>query len=292
MHRPNLRAFTLVEMLMTLGLVGILGASLMVFTSTSTRFIARNLATNHSHEATRLSSQRLLKELRDSASTFRLITADGTTFTDVPAASTAELDLLSQEYVSNRTNGVRFRQLVGGPFPLVTSTLPNDFALTFNFQSDATPAYVPVVGDKLVLPLISREFDITAVSGAFTPNGTITISPAIGYTLNTTTPNLVTGYFYRRVAFTVADNELRYHPNFNGDSRSDFRVVRSGVTSPKPFSLLFPSASSLTTEALNLRVSMEFTDLAYSGRKFGNGTTTLYSIFPPRNQPTAVTATN
>ena len=292
MLRKNHRAFTLVEMLLTLGLVGVVGLTLLIFTFAASRFAARNLATNHSHEATRLSSQTLLKELRDSASSFRLFNANGTTYTEVPAAATSELDTLSKEYVSNRTNGVRFRQLMGGPFTLTTSTTPTANVLTFDFRTGVASTYVPIVGDKLVLPLISREYDITAVSGSFAPSGTVTISPEIGYTLNTTSPNLITGYFYRRVAFTVADNELRYHDNFTGANRSNYRVVRTGVTSPKPFSLLFPTPSALSTDALQLRVSMEFTDLGYSARKFGNGTTTLYSVFPPRNQPTAITATN
>jgi prepilin-type N-terminal cleavage/methylation domain-containing protein len=292
MRRSSQHAFTLVEMLMTLGLVGILGVTLMTFTATSTRFVARNLATNHSQEATRLSSQTLLKELRDSASMFRLFNADGDTFTEVTAKSTAELDPLSKQYVSNRTNGVRFRQLLGGPFPLIENIEPTDVAMTFSFQSPTTPGYVPIVGDKVFLPLVSREFDIVAVSGAFEPNGTVTVNLPIGYTLNCESPNVITGYFYRRVAFTVAGEELRYHPNFTGDARTEYRVVRGGVTSPKPFSLLFSTPTDLSSDALALRVSMEFTDLAYSARKFGTGTTTLHSVFSLRNSPPPLKSTN
>ena len=124
MPRKNHQAFTLVEMLLTLGLVGVVGVTLAVFTFASSRLAARNLATNHSHEATRLSSQTLLKELRDSASSFRLFNANGTTYTEVSATVTSELDALSKEYVSNRTNGVRFRQLMGGPLSLRRARRP------------------------------------------------------------------------------------------------------------------------------------------------------------------------
>jgi hypothetical protein len=276
-------------MLFTLGSVGILGLALLLFTTTSSRFVARNFATNHSHEATRLSSQHLLTELHDSASSFRLFTAAGSTYTDEALTGGTEVDALTGMYIGPRANGVRFRRLVGGPVPLSSGTIPTHNELSFDF-TDIT--FRPKPGDKLVLPLISREYDITAVSGTFSPTGRVTITPAVGFSLNATAPNIVTGYFYRKVAFTVADQELRFHEDFHGIERSNYRVVRTGVTSPRPFSLLFPAPNSLSTDGLNLRVSMELTDLGYSGRRFGNGTTTLYSIYPPRNQPTPITSTN
>jgi hypothetical protein len=268
-------------MMLVLGLVGVVGLGLLMFTFASSRFVARNLATNHSHEATRLSSQTLLKELHEAASSFQLIEANGTTFTEVNAATTSEIDNLTKQNVSTRTNGVRFRRLMGGPIALTTATTTEDITLTFSFGA----GYTPLVGDKLVLPLIAREFGITSVSG-----NTVGINEKLGFTLNTTSPNIVTGYFYRKVALTVAQNELRFHENFTSGNEANYRVVRGGVTSPKPFSLFFPNGSSLITDAAQLRVSMEFTDLDYSARRFGNGTTTLYTVFPPRTVPVPIRA--
>ncbi len=278
-------------MLMTLGCVGVLSLGLLLFTSTSSRFVARNLATNHSHEATRISSQTLLTELNDSASSFRLINFNGTTYSDVDSTGSTEVDKLNGQYIGTRANGVRFRRLAGGPFPMKSNTSPASLTLTFDF-TNGSQVFLPKVGDKLVLPLINREFDVTAVSGAFMPLGAVTLGSEVGFTLNVDSPNLITGYFYRRAAFVVANQELRFHEEFQGSTQGDFRVVRSGVTSPHPFSLLFPSPSSLSSDGLNLRVSMEITDLGYSARRFGNGTTTLYSIYPPRTQPTALSSTN
>jgi hypothetical protein len=278
----------MIELLVTMVTVGMLGIALGMFSFSSSRFIARNLATNHSHEATRISSQSLLKELRDAASSFRLFNYDGTNYTDVTAIGTNDLDALSGQYAGNRTNGVRYRQLVAGPVTLTGNTNPLTSTLVFNFSGNNPD---PMAGDKLVLPLISQEYDVTSVSGAGMTRA-VTISPAVGYSLNTSSPNVITGYFYRRVAFSVYNNQLRYHSNFNGPARDTFRVVRDGITSPKPFSLLFPVANGTSTEALSLRVSMEITDLGYSARKFGNGTTTLYSIIPARNQPTALSSNN
>jgi prepilin-type N-terminal cleavage/methylation domain-containing protein len=287
-RHPYQRAFTLIEMMVTLGVIGMLGITLGLFTSSSSRFITRNLATNHSHEATRMSDQRLLKELRDSGSSYRLFTYDGSTYTDISPVATNEVDALSGQFAGTRANGVRFRQMVAGPLTLTTSTAPTAMALTFSTPTGTT---IPVVGDKVVMPLISQEYDVTAVSGSGTTR-TVTIATPIGYTLNTTAPNLVTGYIYRRVAFTVYNQELRYHANFTGTARDTYEVVRGGVTSPSPFSLIFTTATAISSDALNLRVSMELADLGYSARRYKTGVTTLYTVFPPRNQPTAVASTN
>lgn len=275
------KGFTLIEMLLCMGLVTVVGAGLYLFSSTSSRFIARNLATNHSHEGTRISSFTFLNELSDSASAFQLISANNNTFTEVVAATSAELDSLTEQNIGTRTNGVTFRRLLAGPIPLKANTTADSTTLSFDFSSLGGDD-LPTAGDKLRLPLISREFLISAASS----NGTVTIPGKLGFTLKTESPNLVTGYFYRRAAFTVQNRELRYHSNFNSASRTIYRVVRTGITTPTPFSILFPSSTSLSANGLNLRVSMELTDLEYSARNFGSGTTTLHTIYTPRSQPT------
>jgi prepilin-type N-terminal cleavage/methylation domain-containing protein len=97
---------------------------------------------------------------------------------------------------------------------------------------------------------------------------------------------------YREVAFTVYNNELRYHSEYNGTSKSKYTVVRDKVTSPKPFSLLYPTSSSTTTDGLNLRLSLEYYDTNYSARKFTAGTITLQATVPPRVRPPLISSTN
>src|SRR5882757_7178410 len=91
---------------------------LFAFTSTSLRLVGRNLAMNHSHEVLRISDQDLLYNLHASATAFQLITFNGTTYSDVTPAVTSDLDNFTQQYISTRANGVRFRLLAGGPCKL------------------------------------------------------------------------------------------------------------------------------------------------------------------------------
>lgn len=283
-------------MMVAMAIFGVVSIGLFTFTSASMRLVGRNLATNHTHSSLRISDQELLYNLHASASAFTLITYNGSTYADATPSSTTDVDAYTQESISTRTNGVRFRLLAGGPYQLTANTTNASTSLTFNFSVGGAMPYIPTVGDKVVLPLLSSEFDITAVTKtptAASPTGTVTISSALGFTVNTTTAgNVTTGYFYREVAYTVYNNQLRYHSNYTGSNQGAYSVIRDAVTSPNPFALLYlPSAK--TTDGLNLRLSLEFYDNNYYGaRKFKNGTVTLQAVVPPRAQPPDVSQTN
>lgn len=297
MKRPTHSGFSLVELLIAAAVFAGVTVALMSYSQTAIRLISRNLATNHSHEAVRIAELQMLEDLHEAASPFRLFTFDGTTYTDATPTVTTDQEALSQKFVSLRANGVRFRQFSGGPYKMTANTTPTSTSLSFNFAVGGQVPYVPQVGDKVVLPLIAREFAITAVTTTPTvasPVGTVTINdPAgIGFTINATTAgNVTTGNFYRSVAYSVYNGQLRFHKNYTGTNKAVFRVVRDKITSPQPFGLLFPSSSGLV-ENLALRVSLESYDPNYTGRKFLNGTATLQTIIPPLNNPTPVSATD
>jgi prepilin-type N-terminal cleavage/methylation domain-containing protein len=291
-------AFTLVEMLVAMGIFGTVTVGLVAFGSTSIRLIARNLATNHSHETMRVSDLALLSDLHDAASPFRLIDFDGTNYTDATPTITTDKDAQTQQFASTRANGVRYRMQAGGPYRFAADTKAKDTKLKFDFGVGGKVPYVPQAGDKLVIPLVAREFDIIAVLKSPTTGnteGTVVISDSdgIGFTLDATTAgNITTANFYREVAYTVYGGQLRYHANYTGASKSTFTVVRDKITSPKPFALLFPSSTATSSDGMNLRISLEFYDTSYSARRFTSGAVTLQATVPPRWRPTPVASTN
>ena len=164
-------------------------------------------------------------------------------------------------------------------------------------------SYVPQVNDRLALPLINREFKITQVviaPTAASPLGTVKIdNPAgLGFSIKigvdtSGDPYTTVGYFYRKSAYTVFNGELRYHDDFDGATQGNYVVVRQAVTSPKPFSVLFPtSANSPSTDGLALRISLESADLDFSGRNMVSGTSTVHTTIPARSQPPAINNIN
>lgn len=297
MNRPSAAGFTLIEVIVASAIFAAVTMALLSYNQVALRLVSRNLATNHSHDTTRMSESKLLKGVHEAASPFRLFSFDGTTFTDLDPAATTDQEPLAQKFVSARSNGVRFRIMAGGPCRLTTNTAPSATSLTFNFSTGGAVPYVPQIGDKVVLPLISREFAITAVTTTPTtgsPTGTVTVnaSGGIGFTINTTTSgNVTTGYFYRSVAYSVWAGRLRFHPNFTGSNRGTTLEVRDRITSPQPFALLYAAGSS-QVDNLALRISLEAYDPNYTNRRFQNGTATLQTIIPPLSVPTPVSATD
>ena len=287
MKRLRPHAFTIVELIVATAVFAGVTVAMLTFSSVAVRLFARNLSVNHSHDSIRIADQDMLRDLHDAASAFRLMSFDGTTYTDISPAATTDVDKLTGKFISARGNAVRFRRLAGGPFKMTASTTVDSTDLTFNFSGSG---YTPQVGDKVVLPLISREFGIIAVPSA----GVVTISDAggVGFSIDAVTAgNVTTGYFYREVAYSVWDGALRYHKNFTSTNKTSSVPVRDKITSTQPFGLLYPTAAG-QVETGALRVSLEAYDPNYTGRKFSNGTATLQAIIPPMNVPTPVSATD
>ena len=295
--RRRCDAFTFLETMFASAVFAAVTVGLLTFSHTAVRLIARNLSTNHSHEIVRISDQRLLQDLHDSASPFRLITFDGTTFADATVSATTDTDTLSQKLISTRANGVRFRRLAGGPYRITANVTTTGRDLTLAFGVGGALPYLPQVGDKMLVPLIAREFDISAVptmpaSGSTSGTVTIADTAGLGFSIDATTAgNVTTAYFYREVAYTVFNSELRYHANFTGGAKTDYSVIRSSVTSPKPFSLLYATSAS-NVDGTNVRISLEAYDSDYTARRFTNGAVTLQAVIPTRTIPTPISSTN
>lgn len=287
----------MVELLAAAAVFGSITVALMLYTSTSARMVGRNLATNHSHENIRVASQRIMDTLHDAASPFVLVNFDGTNYSDATTSATADVDLYTSRNIGTRANGVRFYLLAGGPYKLTQTALPTTTDLRFDFSSGGQVPYQPIVGDRIVIPLISREFQITMVVTAPTPSaptGVVRINDTngVGFQLTVGTGNCTPAYFYRKSAFTVYQNQLRFHKTFEGAAKADFIVVRNDITSPKPFGLLYDSATAPSSDGRQLRMSLETTDGSYSNRAFGSSTTTLVGVVPQRTLPLQLNSTD
>ena len=290
--------FTLIEVLIA-SAVGLLVAMGMIsFAWASARLGAKNLAYNHGHASFTQASNRLVKDCQSSDSIFTLVDFNGTVYADSTVVVSADKDPLTGQYLSSRSNAVRFWQKMGGPFQLNASVQPTDTNLSFNFGPlvNGELPYTPVVNDKLWLPLLNKEFQITAIVTAPTaasPTGVVTIANSTnsgtGYTLSTTSPNVTTAIFFRQVAYSVYNYTLRYHPHFSTSPRT-FVVAANNITSPKPFSILYPTSTSTASLQTSLRLSLEAYDIGYSNITFPNGAATLQTVISVRDQPPFVSS--
>lgn len=195
MQRSGKHGFTLIELLVATAIFAGVTVAMMTFSQTSLRIFARNLSVNHSHDSIRIADQQLLRDLHNASSNFRLMSFNGTNYTDINPSVTTDLDKLTGKLISDRANVVRFRVLAGGPYKITANATTASVNLTFDFSVGTTLPYVPQVGDKVVIPLISREYGITAMptvptSGSRT--GVITISDTSGLASRSTRPRPAT----------------------------------------------------------------------------------------------------
>ena len=101
-------AFTLIEMMIA-GSIGVfVGLGIVSFSWASARLGARNLACNHGNSDLTGTSNRLVKDLQSSASIFTLVDFNGTTYVDSTVSISADQDPLTAQYLSSRSNAVRF----------------------------------------------------------------------------------------------------------------------------------------------------------------------------------------
>lgn len=286
--------FTLLELTIASAVSAGVAIALGSFSLISARLAGRNMAANHGHSSIATANQRLLRDLQASGSAFQLMNYDGTTFTDVLPTASADQDPMTGQTLSKRTNAFRYWKVAGGPYQLTGPTSPSPLpptttSLTFNFGPVVGDdlAYTPAVNDKVWFPLLSREYKITAIPvmpSKENPMGTITIhdTKGLGYTIDVTGPNVTTALFFHQVYFYVSDNKLWQ----DDSSLPDHPVaVHDMITSPKPFSVLFPTSTSPSSDRLTLRVSLEAYDLSYSKPSYPNGATTLQTCISVRNQP-------
>ena len=151
-------AFTLAELLVaaTIGVAITLG--MVSLSWSASRLGAKNLAYNHGALSFTQASNRLVKDAQSSASIFTLVDFNGTTYTDSAAAVTGDQNPLTLQYMSARSNAVRFWKQIGGPFQLNVDSLPATTNLSFNFGPAVNGAlpYTPTINDKLWFPLLDE----------------------------------------------------------------------------------------------------------------------------------------
>jgi len=221
----------------------------------------------------RISDQELLYDLHASATAFSLITFNGTTYADATPAATHGPGPVHQQYISTRANGVRFRLLAGGPYKLDHEYDQHQLQPDFRFRRGRAPSpYVPHVGDKLALPLLSRELALPASPRrppwAAPPGPSRSLPPLALPWMPPTAGNVTTGYFYRSVRLPPFTKTSSLPCQLTGAAKSSYRIIRDRITSPSHLGAFFATTSSPSSTGLNLRMSLEWYDTNYSARQY------------------------
>ena len=273
---PQARGFTLVEMLVTLILVGVLGLLIYSILYTSMVLGAKNTAMNFSHQEARGAMMDMLQDLHSSVSLPALANTSGTPYPS-PAPASAE--------------GIAFQQWSSGPHKIKSDAAAGQNQITLNLTT-GTGNPTPVAGQHLIVPAYQIEADITAVSGTSSsfmvtlgniygpPGGTYPVS-TLPVAIQGTGSNAgdVICFVTDRCSYTVANSILTW--NWKGNTRT----LGNGITNATPFNTPTTPAGALYyrfVAAINLSTS----DLAYSNRGYKSANILLNGQVPIKAQLT------
>src|ERR1039457_776567 len=146
---PQSRGFSLVELMFTVALIGVLGLLIYSILYTSSVLGAKNTAMNVAHEQARVAMMEMLQDLHSSVSLPALANASGTPYPSPAPANAA---------------GIAFQKWSSGPHQIWKDAAVGQNQIALNLTT-GTGNPTPVVGKSLFVPAYEIEADITAVSG-------------------------------------------------------------------------------------------------------------------------------
>jgi hypothetical protein len=291
-RRLSMLGVTLFETVVSVGILMLVSTGIYLLLSQSSRMTGRVIATNMSHLNVRKGYNAISDILKESGSAYVLINRSGSGFVDVQATGTTTREPMTNRFLSNRANGVRFRRFAGGPFLLNASTTPTSISLTFRFDPiNGQDVYLPQPGDRLVLPLVAQELAVLSVTTQPTATdrrGTIVVDRGVGFTLTPSTTNLITGRFYRSSALAVVNNSILYYPSFTLATPGSSRVLGTGVRSVSPFALVVPTSTTTVSSGVELHAALGIHDQSRARWARNSALATINSVISPRLYPTPI----
>jgi prepilin-type N-terminal cleavage/methylation domain-containing protein len=233
------RAFTLVEIMVTVAVIGVAGAGIFEVLRTGTILFGKNTSINLSHSESRYGLLQLQNDLTSAVST-PLLTGSGTPTIVSGTIST-----------SGTTNGpaagVYFQEYAAGPLCLASSgttatTLPIITGTTFTalpgqvIHIEATPLITTSTNSLLEAPIsaVTRSGTTSTVTITNTLQNFALTDPISG------TPLHVACFFTTPVVYVVQNGQLvRYtlDPAGTGTMIPKVLVNNFSVTSPTPFTM-------------------------------------------------------
>lgn len=276
---PQTGGFKLVELMVTVALIGVLGLILYSILYTSTVLGAKNTAVNFAHQQARVAMMNMIQDLHSSVSLPALSNASGTPYAS-PAPTNAE--------------GISFQQWSSGPHKIKSNAAAGQNQVTLTLTT-TTGNLTPVVGQHLIVPTHQIEADITAVSGG-SGNFVVTlgniygpaVSPPVTYPVSTL-PVAINGtgssagdiicFVTDRCSYAVASSTLKW--NWKGNNR----IAGSDITNATPFSTPITPAGALYYRFV-AAIDLSTADLAYSNRGYKSANILLNGQVPMKTRLT------
>jgi len=266
---------TLVELSVTVGLVGVLGLIIYTLLNMGTVLGARNTATNTAHQQARIAMIEMIQDLHAAVSLPALQGAVGTQASGISF----------QQWGSVVQNGVVTNN--GGPHRIKNDAAAGQKVVVLDVTVAGQPK--PIVGQRLIVPTHQIESDIVAVSGS-TSNLSVTLADNLPVAINGTGAGFgdVVCYITDRCSYDVVEvldalGNSRVPPEYKLQwtkrSAPPARDIVNDITNPRPFSIPVTPAGALYFRFV-AAVDLSTSDPKYSKRGYKSANILLNGQVP------------
>ena len=281
--KQHSRGYTLIEVLFTAALIGVVGLLIYSLLITGTILGAKNTAINTAHQQARMAMLEMVLDLHSAISLPQLTDQNGV---PLPAPSPGASPPAAQ--------GISFQLWSQGPYRIIGDKTISDTTVTIQ-----VPAVnrAPVSGQRLIVPTHQIEDDITAVAG---PNnddtGHVQYTLTLAHTLQFIDPasNIARGsaingtgsptsyniscYIADRCSYVVNNLQLQWH---GPTTHKAFSSLGSDIMSPTPFTMPTTPAGALYQRII-AAINLSTTDVKYNHRGFRSANILLNGQVPAR----------
>jgi prepilin-type N-terminal cleavage/methylation domain-containing protein len=278
-HSQSQGGLTLIELSVTMGLVGVLGLIIYSLLNIGTILGAKNTAVNTAHQQARVAMLQMTQDLHAAISLPFLfdVDASGTPVWDATLPAGVQVPALSKGPAGGPAAGIAFQQWSGGPYKIVPKADPSPAAGYPAGQKVihiiVTSGAAPIAGQRLIVPTHQIEDRISSVSGG---NGdlTVTLDNNLPVDIRGTTSAAgdIVCYASDRCWYFIANNGLTWH-------RQGDRVMVTDITNTKPFSTPSTPAGALYYRFV-AAIDLSTADLNYTNRGYKAANILLNGLVP------------